>query len=270
MFPRSPMRDTAACRGANIHWPLVSRDMGIPYIGEKLAILGAHRGLWVGNGIGHEVSDLMMKSYYPRMVARHALGAVVSHYEEGLYAMDHFRDLGRDVSSRAAQCSGEEFPRDLLTRTFGVGRAGAILSGIDPPTRSRYESGWKHWQMFPTGRNKSPWITRSGPNWGDNMIDFLMSESRIIGNASPTIRGNVSTIRFWHVIVGYPDFSTGGVIHPGIESFETGTSYSTEVTSVSRHVGVAMWNLLRRRATHSESVRTDMRSRCRVFLLFSD
>ena len=119
------------------------------------------------------------------MVARHALGAAASHYGEGLYELDHFPDLGRAGSTRTTQCSGEAFFWYLLTRTLGIGRANAILSGIASSTRSRYESGWKHWEMFMTAQNKPHWITRRGPNWDGNLIDFTMSESRIIGNSAP-------------------------------------------------------------------------------------
>ena len=64
--------------------------------------------------------------------------------------------------------------------------------------------------MFTTNQNKSPWITRSEPNWGNDLIDFLMFGSKIIGNSAPTIGGKVSAIRFWRIIAGYPDFTLGG------------------------------------------------------------
>ena len=64
--------------------------------------------------------------------------------------------------------------------------------------------------MFMVNQDKSPRIVRSDPHWHGNLIDFVMFESEIIGNAAPTICGKVSAIRFWHVIVGYPDFALGG------------------------------------------------------------
>ena len=74
-------------------------------------------------------------------------------------------NLGRAGSERVPQITGGGFFSELLTRTFGVDRANAILSGIAPGTRTRYETGWKHWHMFMVSQNKSPWITRSEPNW---------------------------------------------------------------------------------------------------------
>ena len=150
----------------------------------------------IGRGIDREVAELMVKSCYHRRISRHALGAVISHYEEGLCALGHFPDVGRAGGTRMAQVSGGEFFQDLMAGTFGVDRTNAILSGLAQSTRSRYESGWKHWEMFTNTQNKSPWITRSGPHWGGNLIDFRMFESKIIGNAAPTISGKVSAIRF--------------------------------------------------------------------------
>ena len=164
--------------------------------------------------------------------------------KKGLYDLEHFPDVGRAGSTRVAQVAGEEFHRILSTRTFGIDRMYAILSGIAPSTRSRYESGWKHWQLFMTTRNKSPWIIRSGPNWDGNLIDFLMFESKIIGNAAPTIRGEVSAIRFWHVVVGYPGFSIGGEISTSTQCVKARTSYSTQIACEPRYDGVAVWNVL--------------------------
>ena len=209
-FPHCPMPITEVFRGASALWPLVSPEMRIPYICEKLVILGGHPGLGRENGIDHEVADLMMKSYYPRSTARRAMAAVLLHYEEGLYTVNTFHDVGRAGSTRLSMASSGDYFQDLLTRTFGADRMGAILSGIAPSTRSRYTTGWKHWQMFMVNQGKSPWIVRADPQWGDNLIDFLMFESEIIGNAAPTISGKVSAIRFLHVIVGYPDFALGG------------------------------------------------------------
>ena len=115
--------------------------MRIPYISEKLVILGAHPALGPENQIDHETADSMMKGYYPRMVARHALSAVLSHYEEDLRIPEFFPNHGRAGGTRGAQFDGEEFFCDLPTRTFGVDRMNAILSGIAPTTRTRYETG---------------------------------------------------------------------------------------------------------------------------------
>ena len=59
-------------------------------------------------------------------------------------------------------------------------------------------------------QNKSPWVTRDNPAWGNDLIDFLIFGSEIIGDSVPTICAKVSSIRFWHIVVGFPDFALGG------------------------------------------------------------
>ena len=76
----------------------------------------------VENSIGRETAESMMKWHYPRMVARHALGAVLSHYEMDLRTPDLPPNTGRAGSTRGASLTGEEFFRDLLTRKFGADR----------------------------------------------------------------------------------------------------------------------------------------------------
>ena len=107
------MPGAAVFRGANAHWPLVSQETGIPYICEKLVILGGHPGLGIGNGIDQEVADVVMKSHYPRMVARRALGAAISHYEECLYDLEHFPDVGRGGGEHS---SGASTGRGVVSR----------------------------------------------------------------------------------------------------------------------------------------------------------
>ena len=85
-FSHCPMPTTDIFRGGPAHWPLVGHEGMIPYISEKIVILGGHPGLGFENSIDHETAESMMKGYYPRMVARHALSAVLSHYEMGLRA----------------------------------------------------------------------------------------------------------------------------------------------------------------------------------------
>ena len=87
-FSHVPFPSAEVFRGGPAHWPLVSPEMGIPYICEKLVILGAHPLLGTGNQIDHETAESTMKNYYPRMIARHALSAIISHYEEDLRIPD--------------------------------------------------------------------------------------------------------------------------------------------------------------------------------------
>ena len=87
-FHNSPMPADSVFRGTIPNWPMVSPELRTPYIFGELAILGGDPCLGFGNGIDHELAALTKNAYFPSTIARRALGAVVSHYEEGLYAED--------------------------------------------------------------------------------------------------------------------------------------------------------------------------------------
>lgn len=67
-----------------------------------------------------------------------------------------------------------------------------------------------------------PWIWRTRPDWGDNLIDFTLFESKVLSNTPSTIRGEIPSIRFWHLLVGMPDFTLGGgAICPSAQEAQT-------------------------------------------------
>ena len=106
--------------------------------------------------------------------------------------------------------AAHSFSHAMMDRVFGKDRLSAVLSGIAPGTRTRYLTSWHHWEQFMTARQMSPWIWRTNPDWGDNLIYYILSESKVLANAPKTISGEVSGVRFWHLLVGMPDFTLGG------------------------------------------------------------
>ena len=90
---------------------------------------------------------------------------------------------------------------------MGQDRFEAVLSGVAPGARRRYLTDWHHWGQFKKDRLLSPWIWRVGTDWDGHLIDFIMFESKILANAPNTISGEISGIRFWHLLVGIPDFT---------------------------------------------------------------
>ena len=86
----------------------------------------------------------------------------------------------------------------------------AVLSGIAPGTRTRYLSAWRHWGEFVVGKKSPPWIWRTSPDWGASPIDYILFESAVLAISPNAIRGEISGIRFWHFLVGIPDFAVGG------------------------------------------------------------
>ena len=154
----------------------------------------------------------MIRSFYPQSVARHGLWATVRHFEHNRNRA-HREMLGgndgRAGSSKGYIPSGRFF-QNLVQQTFGVERMRAILPGIAHGTRDRYLGARRHWVGFTNGHKKSHWVARSNFNWDGDLVDFMLPESKMMGNAAPTIASKVSAVRFWHVISGYPDFSVGG------------------------------------------------------------
>ena len=101
------------------------------------------------------------------------------------------------------------FPADA-TICFGEERLAAVLPGIAPSTRSKYINHWGHWESFTSGRGMEPWIIRTSPDWDDALIDFILFETRVMGNTVDVAKGKISGIRFWHLLIGFPDFTVGG------------------------------------------------------------
>ena len=103
-----------------------------------------------------------------------------------------------------------DFSRNRPNELSGADRIHAILPGIPPCTQDRYLSAWRHWVGFMHGQGGNHWVARRRFNWDGDLVDFMLFEAKMMGNASPAIAGKISSVRFWHVVSGYPDFPIGG------------------------------------------------------------
>ena len=82
-----------------------------------------------------------------------------------------------------------------------------------------------------SGRHLSPWIWRTGPDWDGNRIDYIMFESKVLANAPNTISGEISGIRFRHLLVGMPDFTLGGGRYTHVrKSVRRGSSVNRQIS----------------------------------------
>ena len=75
----------------------------------------------------------------------------------------------------------------MMNQVFGHDRLAAVLSGVAPGARTRYLTAWHHRGKFMQERHLPPWIWRTDPDWGDNPIDYIMFESKILANAPNAI-----------------------------------------------------------------------------------
>ena len=57
------------------------------------------------------------------------------------------------------------------------------------------------------------WIWRTGPDWGGNLIDYVLIESGIPPGAPGATGGKIPILWFWRLLVGVYDVSLGGWLY---------------------------------------------------------
>ena len=200
-----PLFSVDSLYGNSISWPLCVSTGLQPTHAEKIAILGGHIGL-LDEELTLDQCEWKTPRIYPFGVARHIIRAAQNHFQSNLpSASTQGRAGGLPSVTRT-----HEFPPTMMDRVMGQDRLQAVLSGVAPGTRKRYLAAWHQWEQFMKDRLLSPWIWRVGPDWDDRLIDFIMFESKILANAPNIISGEISGIRFWRLLVGIPDFTSGG------------------------------------------------------------
>ena len=119
-------------------------------------------------------------------------------------------DVSDTLSTENQTVDSRNPPPHTTHRVFGDGRFPALFPCISHRPSARYLIAWRRWRDFMRCRNVPPWITRSFPDWGDALIDFILFEARVPGNASYAIRCKISSLRLGRLLVGVPDFTEGG------------------------------------------------------------
>ena len=67
---------------------------------------------------------------------------------------------------------------------MGGDRLNAMLSGVAPATRQWYLPAWNQWEYLVSMGNRPFWLADTKPNWGEDLIDFIMCESRMVRTPS--------------------------------------------------------------------------------------
>ena len=76
----------------------------------------------------------------------------------------------------------------------------------------------------------SPWIWRTFPDWNDDLIDYITFGATILGNSPNAISAKISGVRFWHLLVGMPDFTLrGGRYTPVLKSVRRNSRVSRKI-----------------------------------------
>ena len=103
--------------------------------------------------------------------------------------------------------SAVEFSPSPIKQITGGEKLHAMLSGVAPATRKRYLSAWNQWAYFVTMRERPTWLTKTGPNWDEDLIDFITFETHVVKNTSATTRVKISAIMFWRIVCEMDGFT---------------------------------------------------------------
>ena len=87
-----------------------------------------------------------------------------------------------------------------------------LLSGVAPGARKRYLTVWNQWAYFTHMKGQSKWLTKTGMDRGEPLIDFILFGSQMVRNSGGggAIWGKFPAIRFWHLVTGLDDFGKFG------------------------------------------------------------
>ena len=89
---------------------------------------------------------------------------------------------------------------------FGTGKLNDLLPGISKGTRGTYLGAWQHRVQFASMKADQRRISAETATWGENITNWILFETRVMGIKASTVRNKVSSLRYWHILAGYPDF----------------------------------------------------------------
>ena len=99
------------------------------------------------------------------------------------------------------------FFKNQYEYVFGVGKLEDLLSGVSEGTKGTYISAWQQWFQFNSSTPEKRWINEMTPKWDEQIINWILFETRVLGLKAGTMRGKISAVRYWHLLAGLPDFS---------------------------------------------------------------
>ena len=85
-----------------------------------------------------------------------------------------------------------------------------LMQSVSAATQVGYRRSWKQWASFCRGQNHSVWLDSREEGWDENLMNFIASEHDVLGLRASTIRGKISAIRFFHLVMGKKRFRPGG------------------------------------------------------------
>ena len=175
-----------------------------------MVILGGHVGI-LDIALTPTQCESSTQRVYPMGAARHILRAARNHFRRNLPSAS---TCGRSVGIPEPQ-NPHRWPRGIscpisMDKRLERSVYPMCFQGF-PHVREcvickRGATGSLLWQ----GDSHPPCIWRTNPDWGDDLIDFALFGSKVLAYTPGTIRGEISNLRFWHLIVGFPAVPLGG------------------------------------------------------------
>ena len=99
---------------------------------------------------------------------------------------------------------------EAAKRVTGQEKYRILMSGLSEATQKTYFRFWVRWMTFQHWRNKEPWLNPEREGWGEDLLDWILYEHKVVGISASTIEGSISALRNMHLISGKADFTKSG------------------------------------------------------------
>ena len=224
-------------RKDRLQWPTIREEYRRLVLEERIVMMGglaewcsgrpcapadavdAWWGVYPRGLLEHAISEMLGGVIRPISEIQDTTAAVVADSAESSRRItnDNRIRCGGDctyVDARTFRTGGIEPQRTLdglINDALGPQKLEALFAGLSTNARTRYLRGWEQWCHFCSTRGLSPWIDTKEENWGEEILDFIMYEGRVLKLAPSTTRGKLSAVRYARIIGGRSDFSPYGL-----------------------------------------------------------
>ena len=96
-------------------------------------------------------------------------------------------------------------PLDLLiTKVLSSGKLRTLMDGMRAGTSKRYIYSRRQWAHFCEIRGIEPWLVANHPGRDEALLDYILWLHELLAISARTIASQISGIRYFHLLAGYP------------------------------------------------------------------
>ena len=111
----------------------------------------------------------------------------------------------------SCRAGGSPQPLDrLITKVLSSGKLRTLMAGMRAGASKRYIYSWRQWARFCEIRGIEPWLVANHPGWGEALLDYILWLHELLAISARTVDSQISGIRYFHLLAGYPEFSATG------------------------------------------------------------